>query len=201
MRDFWESVVEIETPDGFQGSGVFIAEDAILTAGHVVAPAGVVFEPSAIAVIVRYLVQEASVLDVVVHPRWIAGARAGADMALLKVEPIHELGLGILLDTPAPAQSLALAGIGFLADTGDVKQPRGEVSCEASRNGFHLLRSDDLKPESGLSGGPLYTMVGEQAQVVGIMTRTGASRFVGLPLLNATFGRLQRSLAARGSRR
>lgn len=195
MREYWESAVQILTPDGMKGSGVFVAEDLVLTAAHVVAPGGGVgFAASAIRVVVRYLLRDAQVLKVAVHPRWVEGARAGADMALLHVERLGELGLEVALGIPKADETIELEGIGFVAASDEVKQPRGAVSCEADENGVQLLRSVALAPEPGLSGGALYTIDSEQPLVVGIMTRQGLTQYVGLPLLDGTFSMLRRLL-------
>jgi hypothetical protein len=197
MREYWESAVQILTPDGMKGSGVFVAEDIVLTAAHVVAPGGGAgFAAGAIRVIVRYLQRDVQVLKLAVHPRWTEGARAGADMALLQVERLDELGLRVALGIPKPDQSIELEGIGFIAISDEMKQPRGEVQCEVDDSGVQLLRSEALAPEPGLSGGALYTVESEQPQVVGIMTRQGLTQYIGLPLLNETFSMLRQMLRA-----
>ncbi|MFO0570971.1 MAG: trypsin-like peptidase domain-containing protein [Polyangiaceae bacterium] len=189
MAAYWESVVQISTPDG-KGSGVFISPTEVLTAAHVVAPTGPSFAVSDIRVIIRYRGEDAVIRALAVHPRWTNGARAGSDIALLRVEPVADLGLGTQMNVPAPGASVMVSGIGFVAATDVVEQPAGTVLCESGTDGFNLLRSDDLAPTPGLSGGPLYTSTGGVV-VVGLMTRISTTGLVGLPLLDVSLGRVR----------
>ena len=171
--------------NGSDGSGVFIADDLVITAGHVVRPQGGQLDPEDYRVI---LPDGSSVEVKAMHclERWSSGFLPSADMGVLRVKVKHA---GLVARVRIDPQAVQLAVTVGGAHT---QQFRGTVTRVASGAAFDMFSSSDLAFPAGVSGGPIVDATGA---VVGIATRSAAAPnpdlLIGLPLLAHTFGWLR----------
>lgn len=170
---------------GSDGSGVFIADDLVITAGHVVRPQSGQLDPDDY----RVVLPDGSSLEVkVMHclTGWANGFSPGADMGVLRVKVKHA---GLVAPVRIDPQAVKLAVTVGGAHT---QQYRGTVTRVASAAAFDMFSSSDLAFPPGVSGGPIVDATGT---VVGIATRSADAPnpdlLIGLPLLAHTFGWLR----------
>lgn len=178
------------------GSGVLIAPDLVLTAGHVLTPAGVPLASTAhLVVVARYAAQLGVVRDAALLDAWTANGVPFADMALLRVGwyvPFEPPVLAVELS--APATPCRLRAGGYVGE--NVWSASGHVSLFPAQDGYAYFGSSELSPPEGASGGPLLSEA-EPDSVRGVLVAspTHASfGLVGLPLLDRTYGELRRKL-------
>jgi S1-C subfamily serine protease len=177
------SIVRISRPGG-EGSGVFIAEDLVITAGHVLQPPSAEFDPEDYRVLVGGI--ELEVKAVRCLERWSHGRLPSADMGVLRIRAKRP-GFVASWRVDPKAEQLAVRVGGSNA-----QQYHGTVTRVPGEAAFDMFESSDLAFPSGVSGGPIVDVAGT---VLGIATRSSSSPnaglLVGLPLLAETFGWLR----------
>lgn len=187
---WWNALVQISS-GGQKGSGVLVRPNVVLTAGHVVQPAGGSAASAAtIHVDARYAQQVLTVGGVFVHARWAASNDPAADIALLKVAATALVPLTPAVDFGADFQQKSVAAAGFDAATDQVWHVAGTIVRGAHVAGFDMFTSADLRPPPGASGGPIVWQRPNDVGVVGVTTWQGSgagATFVGLPLLGLTY--------------
>jgi hypothetical protein len=170
--------VEILRSGGY-GTGVFIDDDVVLTCGHAVLATPGSLDPASIRVRVPGGFLGAK--QVVCLPRWQYQFQGDSDMAMIR--------------TVAPRKTLVVkTQVGARPNNDPVtvvgSSPyTGHVTRVADPDGLDQLSSADLIFPSGVSGAPVVAASG---RVIGVATRSppqaGAAVYIGLPLLDSTFG-------------
>jgi trypsin-like peptidase len=164
--DWYRSIARIKVGNG-RGTGVLLAEDLVLTAAHVLWPAGGA-EPSLGDVVVElpwagYL--RPSLRAMRIHPLWQSNQNTfDADLALIRVDPTATAALPV--GTFNPAREASLYGFPLDADDG----------VKSSFQNGHLRREGDsffsrnFDVRDGMSGGPFLQSLKDETHVIGIAT-------------------------------
>jgi hypothetical protein len=174
-------VVKIVNSSGFGslGTGIFIDDDLVVTAAHVIQPVPGAIDPQKLKVIVPG--GSVSVKSTVCLERWSHNFQSDGDIAVLRTtQPCAALKQSYTLD-PQPA-NLAVTIVGY-----PNAQFSGAVDLIVDDDGFHMLSSDIAFP-GGVSGGPIVDDSTEAA--IGIAIRSapqvGDVFPIGIPFLTQT---------------
>jgi hypothetical protein len=195
---WWDSVVRIGLR-GALGSGVFVGADLVLTAGHVVQPRGSTAPPiEDVTVWVPLLGGTAiGVRGIAIHPRWQSSNYFLADMALVRVDRIGGVGLGVWRDFYPDGSPQEVSLYGYPADSNVpfYRQPFISVVTDQSVPQYRTIETAHLSIPRGVSGSPFVTANDDgNVYVAGIATRdpheSPVPVFAGLPLLASTFDQL-----------
>lgn len=180
------SVVRISRPGG-DGSGVFVAEDLVVTAGHVLQPPSGLFDPEDYKIVLA----DGTALEVKVvlcHKGWSGGAHPSSDMGVVRVKGKRPALVAPCRIDPRAVQLAVVIG------GSNAQQYRGTVTRIASSGALDMFTSSDLAFPGGVSGGPI---VDADGTVLGIATRSSPTPtpdlLIGLPLLAETFAWLRDS--------
>jgi S1-C subfamily serine protease len=178
------AIVRITRPGG-DGSGVFITDDLVITAGHVVQPPSGLFDPDDYQVVLPDGTK-LEVKAVKCHQGWSSGSHPSSDMAVLRVTQKRP---GLVATCRVDPQASKLA---VVVGGSNAQQYRGTVTRVASAGSLDMFASSDLAFPGGVSGGPI---VDGSGTVLGVATRSApapnAELLIGLPLLAETFGWLR----------
>jgi hypothetical protein len=188
---YW-SVALVHGPSG-SGSGVFLRPDLLLTAAHVVSPAG---GPAGGGVVVEapWLgYREAAASAVRVQPGWTAPTALSFDLALVEVPAFDGLGLatGILSAT----EEVSIYGYP-VASAAAEGNPRPSFQTGMLEREAERLYSSAFFVAGGMSGAPFVQAPAGDTRVVGIATwdggKSGVFEFTGLCLDSPQFTELFR---------
>lgn len=177
-------IVRIACPGG-TGSGVFIEDDLVVTAGHVLQPHPGVLDPDDY----RVVLAGGTALEVTAVrclPGWSNGFRSSMDMGVLRVKAKQP---ALVASCHIDPQAVRLAVV--VGGTGNQQFP-GTVTRVASPPASDMFASSDLAFPGGVSGGPIVDATGT---VLGIATRSSSTPqpdlLIGLPFLSETLGWLR----------
>ncbi len=187
--DWKRAIVEVRIA-GQQGSGVFVGDNLVLTAGHVLKPpASSPPPPSQVSVV--YGKTRWTVKRFEIHPDYLRIGSRFADMALLSVVERAEVSMGTQLQwDPKPDEQVAVDGYPVdLTYEYQVGHAQREGALES-----YLLVSTDLKIVDGLSGAPLLIGDSDAPLVCGIAVWSNDTESISIPLLESTFGVLKSKL-------
>ncbi len=187
---WYESVVRINYGD-WEGSGVLIQDDLILTAAHVVQPDK--SSPLSIADLTITFPwrgnHKCNVLAGSVHPRWTQSRLLSCDMAYLRVEQVPGLGIIPWRDFWSTGNIVEVGLYGYPAGglVGDYQHGSLRQTTDLSNPDRNILVGNGLRIAAGMSGGPfLYQHENGVIYVVGLATwDTNSPRddvFNGIPL-------------------
>ena len=173
-------VVKVVGPYSY-GSGVFITDRLVVTAGHVIQPSPGARDPDDFEVHVAGAAP-LEVTRIFPMPRWAQMFHPDSDMAVVRVKsPRAGLVVPYELDPEAVGRAVVVGG--FRAPAPGLTFP-GTVTSVASNSGYGQLSSSDLAFPSGVSGGPIL----DGGTAIGIATRAppapGNDVLIGLPFLD-----------------
>jgi S1-C subfamily serine protease len=182
-------IIQVTRPSG-HGSGVFIAPDLVLTAGHVVRRRGESPFPTQT---LRIVLPGGPTLPVRAQRcmnGWSDRGELTEDMAVLRVaSPQPSLVIDYALDLSPQQQRVEVMGFLEGVRAGKVSRATG------TGDDGEILRSSDLMFHDGVSGAPIF---GADGKALGIVTATPDSptrdAFIGLPLLSDNLAVLLQSL-------
>ncbi len=172
-------VVRIERTGG-RGAGVFVEDDLVITAGHVLQPhPGPVDADDYVVVLGNGT--RLDVKAVLCLKAWSNGFRSSADMGVLRLKSKRPS----LVVTTRIDQQLANSQVTICGPSSD--EYAGTITRVPSSSSFDMLSSSDLAFPRGVSGGPI---VDGDSAVVGIATKSASTPqqnlLIGLPLLSET---------------
>jgi S1-C subfamily serine protease len=173
------TVVRVSRPGG-DGSGVFVEDDLVVTAGHVLQPHPGLFDPDDYSVVLANGTR-LGVKAVLTLRGWSNGFHSSADMGVLRLKSKRpSLVADFLVDQPIDQQAVVVGGCGAL-------QFSGTATRVGSSTDFDMVSSSDLAFPRGVSGGPI---VDAGDTILGIATRSASSPqldlLIGLPFLAET---------------
>jgi hypothetical protein len=190
-----DSVVRVAR-GGNQGTGVFVGPDLVLTAGHVVQPAGS-STPAPGELVVSLPRRDNAVTpvaQVAVHAEWRQAGRLTADMALLRVGAVAGVGLPQWRDFHATDVPIEVALYGYPLLPGLKRFDTGFLDTreDPSNPGYWIFESATFDVHDGMSGGPfVYQDRSGTIYVVGVATHDAhdpsAHAFNGVPLRANTY--------------
>lgn len=170
---------------GAGGTGFFVEDDLVVTAGHVLQAAPAPLDPDDY----RVVLADGTTLHVKAVrslPGWATGAHPSADMGVLRVKTKRAaLVVPVRIDPQAAHLAVVVGGPNEQQYPGTVTRVAGGTSSD-------MLSSSDLAFPRGVSGGPI---VDANHTALGVATRSTPKPkpgvLVGLPFLNETLGWLR----------
>ena len=187
-----DAIAEIDVSHSCTGSGFLVAPDRVLTAGHVLAPNWPQI-PLPLQVTVKVGGVPFNVVSFTVHPRWRFQGLGSGDMALLRLgAPSNAPTLSVVMDYQPSSSADSGGGCPQGVMVGPVSVA---LSRRQQSSGFDMYWGTGLVAPLGISGGPLLVGDGTTMTAVGVITAVAtdpsATVFVGLPLLQLTYGQLR----------
>jgi len=197
---WWDSVFRIVCGNSV-GSGTFIKPDIVLSAAHVLVPkpGGSLTSYVIRSILVVQMLGDPNqfrAIDAVVCQEWLDNAHNALffDMCLIRVAPVHGLGLRTISDFTTPDGPFPVKVHGFDVDLTSMSTGipiQGTITRRGS-----VFTSRDISAKNGVSGGPIIIPARGKASksVVGILTSApkvaGNTVNIGLPLLDSNFKKL-----------
>ncbi|MBI4668550.1 MAG: hypothetical protein HY747_05095 [Elusimicrobia bacterium] len=198
-----QDLVLIRAFGEFMGSGVFVADDLILTAGNIVQPINMRY-PQACDIEIdlpRFPGLKCSVRQIAIHHEWSEKWKLSKNIALIEVEPLKGQGIPVAVDffkKEPGAASVKVYGFPLLRE---VKWP---ASLAVFQIGELLYTKTHNAVETGVGGGPFIARSGQAMKIIGIATSNNTVpqeyKFIGAPISETALSELEQKLQKKALR-